>query len=117
MKADVFEKQHAAVGERFALGFGVGADAVRGEIQPACRAALPASWRPGPGEYLGSGPPFGRPSATREPVVAPFLIARRSVGRVSRMRVSSVTTPSFERDVEVYADEDAFAVEVEIVDG
>src|SRR5712692_10411590 len=45
-------------------------------------------------EYFESGPPLGRPrceATTRRP---PFSMARRSVGSVSRMRVSSVTTPS-----------------------
>src|SRR5215475_3158548 len=46
-------------------------------------------------EYFGSGPPFGRPkwdANTRRP---PFSMANLRVGRVSRVRVSSVTTPSF----------------------
>src|SRR5579884_1750437 len=46
-------------------------------------------------EYLGSGPPFGRPRCEARTSRPPFCIARRNVGRVSRMRVSSVTTPSF----------------------
>src|SRR5215831_14210904 len=49
----------------------------------------------GRSEYFGSGPPFGRPkcdASTRRP---PFSIANCNVGKVSRMRVSSVTTPSF----------------------
>src|SRR5215471_5082201 len=46
-------------------------------------------------EYFASGPPFGLPrwdASTNRPS---FSIASFSVGSVSRMRVSSVTTPSF----------------------
>src|ERR1700730_7234158 len=46
-------------------------------------------------EYFGSGPPLGRPECEASTRRAPFSIASFSVGSVSRIRVSSVTTPSF----------------------
>src|SRR5579859_3712426 len=45
-------------------------------------------------EYFGSGPPFGRPRCEASTSRPPFSIASFNVGSVSRMRVSSVTTPS-----------------------
>src|SRR5215468_6386066 len=46
-------------------------------------------------EYFGSGPPFGRPRCDASTSRPPFSIANFNVGSVSRMRVSSVTAPSF----------------------
>src|SRR6267154_419304 len=46
-------------------------------------------------EYFGSGPLLGRPRCEAKTNLPPFSIASFSVGIVSRMRVSSVTTPSF----------------------
>src|SRR5207248_5169992 len=46
-------------------------------------------------EYFASGPPLGRPRWEARIRRPPFAMARRSVGSVSRMRVSSVTTASF----------------------
>src|SRR5579863_2417841 len=46
-------------------------------------------------EYFGSGPPFGRPRCEASTSRPPFSMASFNVGSVSRIRVSSVTTPSF----------------------
>src|SRR6266478_1883910 len=46
-------------------------------------------------EYFVSGPPFGRPRCEASTSLPPFSIASFNVGSVSRMRVSSVTAPSF----------------------
>src|SRR5271165_6320242 len=46
-------------------------------------------------EYFGSGPPLGLPRCDASTKRPPFSIASFNVGSVSRIRVSSVTTPSF----------------------
>src|SRR6266436_734471 len=46
-------------------------------------------------EYFDSGPPLGRPRCEASTSLPPFSMASFNVGSVSRMRVSSVTKPSF----------------------
>ena len=61
--------------------------------------------------------PSGRPRWLARMTRGALRLSRcRMVGRAARMRVSSVTLPSCERDVEVDADEDPLARGVEVAD-
>ena len=63
----------------------------------------------------GFGLPFGRPRCdARITHAAPASSAYLIVGSDARMRVSSPMTPLLERDVEVDADEDAPALQIEV---
>ena len=65
----------------------------------------------------GLGPPLGRPRCDARITVAPCSSAYLIVGSDARTRVSSLIAPVLDRDVEVDADEDALAREIEIADG
>ena len=61
---------------------------------------------------------FGRPRCEQTRISrAPPSSSSCSVGSDARMRVSSATSPSFERDVEVGADQDDLPVDVGVADG
>ena len=95
MEAHVFEQQNAAVPQRLALGLGVFADAITGENDRALKQLRKFLRHRRQRILRVRACPWAVPDATRAPGVAPFRTASRIVGSVSRMRVSSVTTPSF----------------------
>ena len=80
--------------------------------RPACRAARTAAAATGARLYLASGAPSGRPRCEhRRRRVAPAWISALSVASDARTRPSSVIAPSFERNVQITADDDALAGE------
>ena len=94
MVAHIFEQQHFPIAQGFALRFGFGTDAIcreRHGLPPSNSCSRAAT---GASEYFGSTLPLGRPRCEASTSRAPRSVARRSVGRVSRMRVSSPTFPS-----------------------
>src|SRR5215470_8222984 len=80
MEAHVLENQNFAVFQHFALSFRFCADAIGSKSHRLAKQLF---------EFLG------RRLQRILRVRPPFSMASFSVGRVSRMRVSSVTTPSF----------------------
>ena len=60
--------------------------------------------------------PLGRPRCDARTRRAPRSIASFSVGSVSRMRVSSGDRALIERDVEIHANEDSLACQVQVAD-
>ena len=80
--------------------------------RPACRAAPRAARRPAPGRTAGSGAPLGRPRWAQTTTRAPASTSALRVGRLARIRPSSVidrepSAPSASGHVEVRPDEDA----------
>ncbi len=116
VEAHVFEKEDAAVGEGSAFGFGVGADAIVCEGDWAFQELFEffCGGREG---ILGIRATF-RPAQMRgEDEASTFLDGEAKSGKSFADARVVGDDAVFERDVEVDADEDALAVEVEIVDG
>src|ERR1700722_7695503 len=92
MEADVFEQEDFAFAKRFALRLRFSTNAVRCKFHRPAQQLLE-----GPGDrrerILGVHFSFGRPRCEAMTIRAPFSIAKRKVGSVSRMRVSSSTLP------------------------
>ena len=90
----------------------------RGSRAPAARRAraVPTgARRPAPANRLRSTcPSFGRPRCDVTITAAPCSSARRIVGSAAVMRCSDVIWPSFDRHVEVLADQHALAGQVEV---
>ena len=86
------------------------ADAVRRERDRLARAARASRAATGAQRVASaSALPFGRPRCEASTTRAPAASSSASVGSEARMRVSSATWPSFERDVQVGAHEHALA--------
>ena len=76
------------------------------------RAGREGGRRRGEGSWMSTGLPLGRPRCEQRMTLALWRRAYSMVGRVSRMRVSSVMMPSLRGNVEVDADEDALVGEI-----
>src|SRR5438128_2832738 len=93
MVTQVLQQQHAAVRERFAFRFSLATDAVGGELN-RCAQQLRQPRGNRPQAVFRVGLALGPPRCEARTSRAPLEMARRSVGRVSRTRVSSVTLPA-----------------------
>ena len=123
VEAEVFEQEGLAGFEVGGHLAGDGADAVGGEgdvlvvAEDVVEQSRAGGRRRGGGSWSSTGLPLGRPRCEQRMTLALWRSAYSMVGRVSRMRVSSVMMPSLRGDVEVDADEDALVGEIEVADG
>ena len=116
MEADVFEDEHFPVAQGFALAFGSRADAIQGEGHGLAEKFF-QFFRGGPEGIFWIGTALGPAEMRSEDEAAAFLNGEAERG--NRFADACVVGDDavFQRNVEVHADENAFAAEVEVVDG
>ena len=116
MEADVFEKKDIAVGERLALRFWDGADAIRGETNGLADQSFELLGGRKK-RILGIRTAFGPPQMRSEDQACAFLNGQAQGGDSFTNAGIVGDHAVLERDVEVHANEYALAAEFEIVDG
>src|SRR5260370_16616616 len=116
METDIFQNENFTVAQGFALAFGTGADTIQSK-RHGIAEELFQLFRGGPYGIFQIRATFGAAEMGREDEAGGFLNGeancRQGFAGASVVGDDAV----FERNVEVHADEDAFAAEVEIVDG
>src|SRR5215470_8193043 len=116
METDVFEEEHATVSERLAFGFGVVADTIGSENHWRAKH-FGQFGRDGSQRIFWIGAALWASEVRRQHQAAAFL-DRQTQGRESFADARVVAHFSvFERNVEIDANENALAVEIEVVDG
>src|SRR5438067_3535181 len=80
METDVFKKQHATVTETFALGLGVGADAILGEVDGPLEEILELRSHRGQ-RIFGIGPALGTAEVRRQNQSASLLDGQTQRGQ------------------------------------